>query len=247
MHSININLDSKQLKTATFIRKFQNEQNWKPNSNLSTCDLIPAAYYDTDLCANVLFVMRWGYDKFGRTIKKNGFAKSESLLKTWCNDTSFIVTPCIIPAKGFYVKYQNENKSRSIDYYYFKPKQERFLYFAAIFLKEKVLNKIKYSVLILTKSTDNDENLFAYHNRMPVMIEKRLLKTWMQWRGDQKHLSNFVKNQNITLSDALLIGKALENPEENDEAILLQTKEEWQAENEWQTEAADIDWCAINY
>ena len=241
MYRININLSELELKRKTLIRDFQNSKSWKCNPNIKFGDLVPVAYSDQNSNKKVLLCMKWGIDKFNNQ-KLNGFAKIESIHQKWSQGQ-----PCVIPAKGFYLNYQNENKTKSSDFYYFKENEDNMLYFAAIFLSIKTYNTTKYCALVLTKSTDDDENLFAYQNRMPVMIQKQSVPVWLNWNANHDEFLTFVKKQTVTLSDGTLIGNALQNHDIKDEKIIMQSKQEWESENKWASEASNIDWDQINY
>lgn len=225
----NVCLDRYGIKNALLARTFAGEATWKPNPSVAVGDLLPVLYLSTN-DDKLIQTMKWGYDRF-----ENGnltsFARLETVSKKWHYSGH-----CVIPIKGFYFK-QNELK-HIIDFYVDAEQKNEVLYVAGIYFVVKKYNRTEYKVVVLTQSTDNDENLFAYLYRMPVFLEKNLITKWLTSpKFEQNILMKFAGQKKQKLQEPRAIAEYI-NQNIKDEKLILTPRHEWKA----QKEADEIDW-----
>ena len=221
MQKLNIYLDKYEIKNIMMTRIFIGQRFWKPNANIAVGDLIPV-YLINENNQKVLQLMRWGYSKFNND-KLTAFARFETLKNKW-KYSGFGV----VPMKGFFFK---QKEAKMVNDFHVHEKENDILFAAAIYFEMKIFNSTKYKVMILSKSTDNNENLFCYLYRMPLFLCKRSIITWLKTQKLERH-------DTICLSKPKEIGKWIHCKDNKDEYDILRTAEEWKLE----MEAKEIDW-----
>lgn len=118
--------------------------------------------------------MKWGYSGFGKGLIIN--AKNETALMKPMFKQSMLERRCLIPASGYY-EWQKVG-SRKVKYQFFVPNEPIFL--AGCWRQEKD-NPLRSFVILTRQATERFE---AIHDRMPVIIPKRLVRAWLSESPD---------------------------------------------------------------
>lgn len=110
-------------------------------------------------------VFKWGFPNF---VKKGVIinARSESVEEKRMFKTSFAERRCVIPSTGFY-EWKGKEK------YHFTLPNNPTLYMAGIYNQFDNENRF---VILTTKANKSMENI---HDRMPVVLEKNMIKEWI--------------------------------------------------------------------
>ena len=232
MYKININWDKTTLKYKTLTRNFPCDT-WKPNPNISKGNLIPVLI-NQDKEKN-LQLMKWGFDKYENN-NIIAFARIENLETKW-KDLDFF--PCIIPIKGFYFRHKDLKET---NYYYFDDKERNGLFVVGLYFKQKRNNGVKYNALILTRSTENNETLWIFQDRMPIFISKERIHTWLKFDSSHTDHVNFLQQSSISLNKPIHINGSIQNETIRDESVILQSNEEWKYNLEFERESQEINW-----
>lgn len=111
-------------------------------------------------------VCSWGYPKFDQKgIIIN--ARSETAFEKKTFRESLVSARCIIPSTGFYEWDQEKNK------YLFLPNDSNALYMAGLYRFYK--DEMRFVIL----TTDANDSLKEVHHRMPLIIPKEEIVTWL--------------------------------------------------------------------
>ena len=231
MNSVNISINEIELKRILRCKK-DCLYNWTPNANIKAGDLVPVLCGEKE---SVIYSMRWGYNRF-----ENGnltpFARSETIVQKW----GVNVQTGVIPIKGFHFKYIQQTKTP--ENYYVNEKNNEILFIACICLEKRTHFKRQLSVVLLSKDTMDNEILFPYNDRMPVLLKKESIQNWLKLKTIEKEkLMNFVKND-INFEEPKQIGPWINDSKNTREDIVLRSKEEWKIE----CDAATINWDAVS-
>lgn len=108
----------------------------------------------------------WGFPKFdGKGVIIN--ARSETAIEKKTFRDSLMNRRCIIPSTGFY-EWNSEKKK-----FLFRQEGANTLYMAGIYSNYK--DEMRYVIL----TTDANESMKEVHTRMPVIIPKEEIATWI--------------------------------------------------------------------
>ena len=224
MNSVNISLNAIELKR--YLRcKNEYLQNWKPNANIKIGGLVPVLFNEKPM----ICLMSWGFDKY-ETGRYTPFARMETLKEKWGSN----IETCVVPIKGFHFKWQ---QNKTLENYYVTEENNDILFLAGVYYKTQKFSKIQLSVILLTQATMNNETLYPYNDRMPVILRKESIQKWLKSKMKEEQLIKCVKNE-VTFQEPQLIGPWIDDPKNIQEDIILRSKEEWKIE----CEAETIDW-----
>lgn len=113
---------------------------------------------------------KWGFPKFdGKGVIINARAESAFEKKTFRD--SLMNRRCIIPSTGFYEWDREKNK------FLFRMEDTNALYMAGLYTFHQ--EELRYVIL----TTDANDSMKEVHNRMPLILPKKELATWIM---DQK-------------------------------------------------------------
>jgi Uncharacterized conserved protein len=108
----------------------------------------------------------WGFPKFdGKGVIINARAETAFEKKTFRD--SLINRRCIIPSTGFY-EWDSEKKK-----FLFRVEGTNALYMAGLYTKYQ--EELRYVIL----TTQANESISDIHNRMPLVIPKKEIETWI--------------------------------------------------------------------
>lgn len=108
----------------------------------------------------------WGFPKFdGKGVIIN--VRSETALEKKTFRDSLLNRRCIIPSTGFY-EWDSEKRK-----YLFRPEGTNALYMAGIYTSCR--EELRYVIL----TTGANESMKEVHNRMPLVIPKEEIKSWI--------------------------------------------------------------------
>lgn len=108
----------------------------------------------------------WGFPKFdGKGVIIN--ARSETAFEKKTFRDSLINRRCIIPSTGFY-EWDSEKRK-----FLFRMQGSNALYMAGVYTYHK--DEMRYVIL----TTDANESMEGVHNRMPLVLPKEDIKTWI--------------------------------------------------------------------
>lgn len=124
----------------------------------------------------------WGFPKFdGKGVIIN--ARSETAFEKRMFRDSLLNRRCIIPSTGFY-EWDSEKKK-----YLFRMEGTNTLYMAGLYSYYK--EEMRYVIL----TTEANESIKDIHNRMPLVIPKREIETWIMEDGAANELLKRVPPQ----------------------------------------------------
>ena len=128
--------------------------------------------------------MYWGFSNpYRKGLIIN--ARSETVQEKNLFRDSIMNRRCVIPASGFYEWNRDKARFRFTD-----PKGELLL-LAGIYHEEQ--GKYRYTIL----TTQANESMRPVHDRMPVMISRDEIKSWL---NDNGRLSEFLERQQMILT-----------------------------------------------
>ena len=183
--------DMKSIIEELAIEEWENPDNYLPNYNIAPTQNSPILIYKDK---RIIKPMRWGLipswakdDKFGARMIN---ARIETLLEKPSYRNLVSSNRCIIIADGYY-EWKKEG-DRKIPYY-FKDPNNKLLTLAGLYdLWKHPDGYLLPSYTVITKEAQNDITII--HNRMPVILP-------------QKHLDEWLKTEDFSVSDALEIAK----------------------------------------
>ena len=115
--------------------------------------------------------MKWGFPRWddkGHIIN----ARSETAFEKNMFRNSLLERRCAIPATGFY-EWRLEEGAKKKTKYLFQPSNSAILYMAGCF---KIVNDVPVFVILTTEA---NESIRPFHNRMPVMLQSPTLECWL--------------------------------------------------------------------
>ena len=167
-----------------------------------------------------LRLMRWGFIpswlKDFNPAKTLINARSETIHQKPAFRNSFKTHRCLVPANGF-IEWEIAEKEKEPHYIFLKPKN--IFAFAGIWTKWNKGHKSIYSYSILT--TQANTRLALIHDRMPVILEPKNYKLWLDPLADNKLLCNMLHPFSAKKTEAYKISKEI-NLYKNDHNDLLQ-------------------------
>jgi len=124
----------------------------------------------------------WGFPKFdGKGVIIN--ARSETVFEKKMFRDSLLNRRCIIPSTGFY-EWDNEKKK-----FLFQIEGTVVLYMAGVYTYYR--DEMRYVIL----TTEANESMKGIHNRMPLVIPKKEIATWIMEDGATNELLRRVPPQ----------------------------------------------------
>lgn len=145
-------------------RDYPEQMTFKTNGEIFPTDIVPV---QTGIAEYQ--IMKWGFSDFhGRPIIN---ARSETVLEKPMFQASVMERRCLIPASGYY-EWQREG-SKKIKYQFFVPNVP--IYFAGCWRQEKG-NPFRTFVILTRPAVGALE---VIHDRMPVIIPQRHMRTWL--------------------------------------------------------------------
>ncbi len=135
------------------------------------------------------FLPSWAKDKKSMNIN----ARSETVFEKQTFRDAFKYQRCIIPLNGFYEwEVETHDKTKIKRPYFVHNKESKFLAVAGLWDEwfDTELNMTIVTVALIT--CDANEKLGKIHHRMPVVLEEKDFKTWLE-SSDLKELNSLMK------------------------------------------------------
>ncbi len=139
------------------------------------------------LYAHFGFLPSWAKDK--RSLNIN--ARSETVFEKRTFRDAFRYQRCIIPLNGFY-EWEVDSKFKIKTPYFVHNKEESFLAVAGLWSEWFDVESNMSIVTVALMTCDANEKLGKIHHRMPVVLEPKDFKTWLE-SSDLKELNNLMK------------------------------------------------------
>lgn len=143
------------------------------NTNIRPGELIPVII---DAESRKVELFKWGLVPYWAKDESTGYkminARAETLAEKPSFRQAFLKRRCLIPADGFY-EWSGEGKERKP--YLFTLKEQTPFMFAGLW---EVWQEKLFTCTIIT--TEPNELLSAYHNRMPVILTRDTCWKWLQ-------------------------------------------------------------------
>ena len=223
MNTINLFTNTSDLKKYLHVDFFFGERFFTPNTKVKVGELVPVYLLNETKKNYYLHNMRWGIDLFdgGNAV---GFARFENILKNdkWKELVKAQQT-CIMILKGYYYhdhrsifNSKNGTMQRKNDMYYVHS-DAKYLCVAALFQKKMTYKGIQYGVVALTSDSTKKEIC----NRVLLALNGDNIQQWL-YNGKINLETN--KQFNLKFKE---IGFWVQDKDENDESIILQSKQQW--------------------
>jgi len=135
----------------------------------SSGEIFPTDIVPVQVGINQYLPMKWGFSNFNGRLVIN--ARSETVHEKPMFKQPMLENRCLIPASGYYEWQKHSGKKTK--YILYLP--DGPMYLAGCYRQEK--NSPFYSFVILTKPAA--EGINDIHERMPVIIPKKHIKTWL--------------------------------------------------------------------
>jgi putative SOS response-associated peptidase YedK len=155
-------------------------ENFKPRWNVRPGQMNPVVISHSP---NQITRMFWGliphWAKEDSYKYKTINAKAETVAKLPTFREPFRNKRCIVPATGFYEPDKKHYSKPPFPWHYFQLKDQMLFGFAGLYdiWKDKQTEKEIYSYTIIT--TEPNEIVGQYHERMPVILERGDEETWL--------------------------------------------------------------------
>ena len=223
MNTINLSTNVQELKQHFNVDFFFGEKFFTSNANVKVGDLIPIYLLDTKKENYYLHIMRWGINIFDGSDRLS-FGRFENIKKyqKWVELLEKQQT-CIMVLKGYYYHDHrsifnslNSMMEKKNDMYYVHSNL-KYIYVAGLFQKKQTYQGIQYNVIALTIDSINKEIC----NRMPLILYSENVYSWLI-----NQQINLTKKTNFSLKFKE-IGFWIQDKNEKDEAIVLQSREKW--------------------
>ena len=244
MNTINLATTSYKLKQHFNVNFFFGERFFVPSANVKVGELVPVYLLNETKENYYLHSMRWGINVFDgcATI---AMARFENIMKyeKWRELVAAKQT-CLMVLKGYYhhdhrsIFDAKNNRMQKKDDMYYVHSNEEYIYVAGLFQKKQTHKGIQYSVIALTSDSTNTQIC----NRMPLILNQENVYRWLiKGKVD-------VKTDKQLCLQFKEIGFWIQDKNEKDESIILQSKEQWIMDQEAEDigfEDADFPWAII--
>ena len=251
MHKFSLYEEARDLKIKLKTNIFLGEASWKKSANICKGDIIPVLLRNRNNGTKYLHSMRWGTNLFSNDTQNakqlQNQARDDKLLSTNNNNNNpwpeLVANSqrCVIAARGFYINGYTEviNAKYKTKYndkqpYYVTPyvqSEGEFFYIAALYRVQRLWSTInKYSVISITKSTQGDDQLQGYNQRMPYLLRPRDIDEWLNPKVSIQHI--FSLKYKIRYNQFKAIGLWINNDLIKNENQILRTRFEWDLEKD---------------
>ncbi len=131
-----------------------------------------------------LDVMKWGFPRWDKTGGVMINARSETVMEKKTFRESFINRRIVVPASGFYEWDHRQTGHR--DKYFFTL-EGQVIYMAGIYNRFAAPDgrSVEHFVILTCPAVDA---IAAFHDRMPVILPKQAVRSWLDPRADAGHL-----------------------------------------------------------
>ena len=178
----------------------------KPDYNIAPSMIVPVIAKERG--KYILRNVQWGYIPFWSKDKAIINIRAEGIDQKPSFKTAFQKHRCIIPANGFF-EWRKQDKQP----FFIKPKYEELFSLAGLYSISD--NKITFGIITVQAS----RTLSKIHNRMPAIIKKEDIKTWLDG-SDKNLLLEILKPYPDELIELYPVSKAVNNVRVNDKFIV---------------------------
>lgn len=249
MHKFSLFETAADLKIKLKITTFAGEASFKPSANIGKGDLIPVLMRNEN-GEKYLHSMKWGTNIFGdntRNLKQlTNQARDDKLFRSNSNN---IYNPwpdlvekgqrCVIVAKGFYInhytdiidaKYSGKTIREKQPYFVspYIPSEGQFFYIAGLYRIQQTWRGRKYGAISITRSTENDNDLKGYNQRMPFLLRPKDIHLWLNPDIQISHI--FSLKYKIRYNKFQKIGLWIDDNSIKEESKILRSRSEWEFE-----------------
>ncbi len=171
--------------------------------------------------SNNITMMKWGLIPYWSKNEKIGYnlinVRSENLFDKKTLSNLIEVHRCLIPASGFF-EWRLENNEKNV--YYFYLKDNDIFAMAGLYSywnPPGSRDKITSFAILTTQSNDLVANI---HNRMPVILEKKDIESWLDLSTPMSHIKSLLLPYRSELMAYHRVSNAVNDPKNNNPSLL---------------------------